>query len=252
MRKQAGIQTSYRPCGRLCPDRRDALRILRAGQGAGADQDRLLHGADRTTFRRRQAGAARHEDLGGGDQRQGRAARAPGQAHLLRRSDQCLDRARHLHQAHRRRQGRPYSRALWNQHGGASDACRRAKGQDDHHLVRARCEPRVQIQQILRHDPERAGHQGVLHGGLLRCGGRAEPQAADGSTGRSRCGIRPQQLRRRARKRQEARLQGRLRQDVSASDHGLLADRACHPGTKPGHRRHLLLPARTRSAWSRR
>ena len=57
---------------------------------------------------------------------------------------------------HRRRQGRPRSRALRHQHGGAGHAGRHAEGQAVHHPVRARCEPRVQVQQVLRHDPDRA------------------------------------------------------------------------------------------------
>ena len=200
----------------------------------------------------RQAGAARHEDLGGGDQRQGRAARAPGQARLLRRPDQCLDRARHLHQAHRRRQGRPRARPLRHQHGRAGDAGHHAEGQALHHPVRARCEPRVQVQQVLRHDPDRAEHQGVLHRGLLRRRRRAEPQAADGGAGRGRCGVLPQRLRGRARERQEARLQDRLRQDLSAGDDGLHADRARDPGDQSRTSSPSAPIRSTRSAWSRR
>ena len=183
-----------RPCGRLCPDRRDALRTPYAGQGTGADQDRLLHGADRAALPQRQAGAARHEDLGGGDQRQRRAARPPGQAHLLRRSDQCLDGAGHLHQAHRCRQGRSGPRAVCHQHGRAGHARHHAEGQAVHHPVRARCEPRVQIQQILRHDPDRPEHQAVLHRGLLRCGDDAEPQAGDDGAGGGRRRVLAQRL----------------------------------------------------------
>jgi hypothetical protein len=48
------------------------------------DQDRLQHGADRRARRGRPAGAARHPDLGGRNQCQGRPARSAREAHLLR------------------------------------------------------------------------------------------------------------------------------------------------------------------------
>src|SRR5262249_12895811 len=76
---------------RLAPCRGRCDPVLDTGQGPGAvrgaGQDRLLHVVDWPAVAKRQAGAARHEDLGGGDQRQGRPTRAPGQAHLLRRSE---------------------------------------------------------------------------------------------------------------------------------------------------------------------
>src|SRR5712672_2162393 len=76
-----------------------------------ADQDRFQHGDDRRPRRQRKVRAARPEDLGGGRQRQGRALRPSRQARLLRRPEQSLDGAGHLHQAARRRQGRPHHRA---------------------------------------------------------------------------------------------------------------------------------------------
>ena len=132
-----------------------------------ADQDRLRHGADRPARRQRQAGAARHEDLGRGNQRQGRAARASGQARLLRRPEQSFDGAGHLHQAARRRQGRPRGQRLRHQHGRAGDAGRDAEEQDLHQPVRARRERRVQVSEILLGAADRPDAEAVLHRGLL-------------------------------------------------------------------------------------
>ena len=180
---------------------------LDAGKSPGAvrptGHHRLLHGADRAAGGERQAGAARHEDLGGGDQRQGRPARPPGQAGLLRRSVEPLDGAGHLHQAARRRQGRPRARPLRHRPGCPGHAGHHAEGQGLHHPVRARCEPRVQLPEILRDDPDRAGYQTVLHRWLLRGRGGAVTKTANGRAGRRRPGVLPQRLRRRARQRQE-------------------------------------------------
>ncbi len=111
-----------------------ALALAACRSGASpvqrADQDRLRHGADRPACRQRQAGAARHEDLGRGNQRQGRSARASGQARLLRRSEQSFDGAGHLHQAARRRQGRPRAGRLRHQHGRAGHSGRHAEEED--------------------------------------------------------------------------------------------------------------------------
>src|SRR5262245_9806687 len=157
-------------------------RVLAAGKGPGAvgpaGYDRLFHGAHRTARGQRQAGAARHEDLGGGDQQEGRVARASGQTGLLRRPVEPLDSAGHLHQAHRRRQGRPRARALRHRPGRPGHAGHHAEGQGLHHPVRARCEPRVQLPEILRDDPDRAGYQAVLHRRLLRGRRGAESETA--------------------------------------------------------------------------
>ena len=75
----------------------------RPARRQGADQDRLQHGADRPAVAERQAGAARHEDLGGTDQREGRPARPAGEARILRRPEPIRRSAGHLHQAARRR-----------------------------------------------------------------------------------------------------------------------------------------------------
>ena len=220
------------------------LADRRLGPVQGADQDRLRHGADRPARRQRQVGAARPEDLGGGRQRQGRAARPSGQADLLRRPDQSGDGAGHLHQAARRRQGRPRHRRLRHQHARAGDAGRDAEEQAVHRPVRPRGEHRVQLSELLRDDPVRAGSEAGLHQGLLRHRAGAEPEAADGRDRRRRRRVLAQRLRRRARERQEGRPQDRLRQDLSAGDHRLRADRARDPGDQSRHRGDLLLSAR--------
>ena len=55
----------------------------------------------------------------------------------------------------------------------------------------------------------------------------------------------------RARTPRQHGLQGRLRQDLSAGDHRLLADRARDPGHQSGHRRRSAPIRSTRSAWSK-
>ena len=115
--------------------------------------------------------------------------------------------------------------------------------------VRARCERGVQIPEILRDDPDRAEHEAVLHRGLLRCGRAAESEAADRCDRRRGRGIRQQRLRRRAHERQEARLQGRLRPQISAGHDRLHADRAGDPGRQSGPGEYLLVSAGLRSAW---
>ena len=114
-----------------------------------ADQDRVRHGSDRRAGRGRQGGAAGDEDLGRGDQRQGRAARPAGQADLLRRPEQPGDGPRHLHEAARRRQGRYRRQRLRHQPDRAGDADRDPEGQDLLLAVRPRREQRVPIPEIL-------------------------------------------------------------------------------------------------------
>ena len=97
--------------------------------------------------------------------------------------------------------------------------------------------------------------------GFFEVAAAQKPKAGDGRAGRRRRGVLQQRLRRRARERQEARPQDRLRQDLSAGDDRLRADRARDPGDQSRRRGDLLLSARlgrhgarrsTRSASSRR
>ena len=81
-----------------------------------------------------------HEDLGRGDQRQGRPARPAGQARLLRRPEQARHRARHLHQAARRRQSRSDRRRLRVRPDRARDADCDPEGEALHQPVRHRRE----------------------------------------------------------------------------------------------------------------
>ena len=181
------------------------LRRARQGAIRRADQDRLLDGADRAAVAERQAGAARPADLGGRGQRQGRSARASGQAHLLRRSEPVGAGAGHLHQAARRRQGRPRARPLRHGARGGRHAGGHAEEQDDDHPVRPRRELRVQVRQVLRHDPVRARSEAVVHDRLLRDRGGAESEAADRGVHRRRPGVLEERLRRRQGQRQEGR-----------------------------------------------
>src|SRR6516162_11179360 len=75
------------------------VRRVLFGAGAGADQDQLWRIAHRRARLLGQGPPDVQAGLGRGDQREGRAARPPDQARLLRRSDQCRDRARHLRKA---------------------------------------------------------------------------------------------------------------------------------------------------------
>ena len=186
-----------------------------AGASAGADQDRLRHGDDRAAGRQRQVGAARHEDLGRGHQQEGRADRPAGEARLLRRPEQSFDGAGHLRQAARHRQSRRHRQRLCHQHDRPGDARGHAARQGVSRPVRHRRQQRVQIQQVLRDDPDGAGPQARLHQTVLRRGRRAEPEAgehlADGGGRR----VWAQRLRRRAPERQGGRTEDRLRQDLS-------------------------------------
>ena len=74
------------------------------------------------------------------------------------------------------------------------------------------------------------------------------PKADDGGDRRRRRRVLQERLRRRARERQGGGPEDRLRQDLSAVDDRLRADRARDPGDQSGHRGGLLLSARLRSA----
>ena len=113
-----GIEGRRGACRRRQPAA-GGVRASRPGEG------RHEHAADRLARRRRPGGAARAAHVGRGREQEGRAAQPPGRADRLRRPDQPGQRARHLHQAARRRQGRPADRAL--RHG--ADRADHAAGQ---------------------------------------------------------------------------------------------------------------------------
>ena len=144
-----------------------------------------------------------HQDLGRGHQRQGRAARPQGAADLPRRPDQSDHHPRHLLAAARRREGRPDHGRLRHQHAGAGDAAGHAAQEAVHRAARSRREHRVQLSELFRDDPLRAGSEAVVHQGLHRSGDEAEPAADDGRHRGGRRRVRAECRRRRARERQE-------------------------------------------------
>ena len=90
---------------------------------------------------------------------------------------ESVDGAGHLHQAARRRQSRSGGRRLCHQHGGAGHAGRHAEEEDLHQPVRARCERRVQLSEILLGAADRTEDQAVVHRGLLPGRDAAESEA---------------------------------------------------------------------------
>ena len=148
-----------------------------------------------------------HEDLGGGRQRQGRAARAPGQARLLRRPEQSGDGAGHLHEAARRRQGRPRDRPLCDRADRAGDADRDAAQQGLHRAARARRQQRVPLPELLRDDPVGAGSASrAFTKGFFDIAMAQTPKPQTRRDRRRRPGVLAQRLRRRARERQDGRV----------------------------------------------
>ena len=75
------------------------------------------------------------------------------------------------------------------------------------------------------------------------------PKPHDDRHRRRRRRVRAQRRRRRTRERQQGRPEDRLRQDLSAGDHGLRADRARHRGDQSGRRGDRAPIRPTRSAW---
>ena len=110
-------------------------------------------------------------------------------------------------------------------------------------------EHRVQLPEILRDDPVGTGHQAGLHGGFLRCGGGAEPQAADGGVRRRRPEFSNNACDGARDNAKKHGLQDRLRPHLSADHDRFLADRARDPGRQSGHRRRSAPIRSTRSAW---
>ena len=200
---------------------------------------------DRRARPERQGRAAGHADLGGQHQCQGRPARPAGEAGLLRRPVQSVNDSGPLYQAARRRQGGPGHQRLRHQHDRAGDADHHAAQPHLPEPVRPRGEHRVQVPEILLlHADRRTGAEAELCRGLLRHRDGAEPEAADAGDGRRGCGVPAQRDGRRARAGEAGRTEDRLRQDLSADDDGLHADRPRDPGDQSGSRAGLLLSAR--------
>ncbi len=136
----------------------------------------------------------------------------PGCARLLRRSEQSRERAGHLHQAHRHRQGRPADRTLCHQHGGRRrfpvimqknmmtvGVLANAANHEFHY-------PRYFSMNATGPDPERSYSTGLLRGREARRSPRPKTIALH----RRRRRIRPQRHRGHAQERRGARLQRRL------------------------------------------
>ena len=202
-------------------------------------------GSDRRAGLGRQVGAAGDKDLGGGDQRERRAARPTGQADLLRRPEQSGDGSRHLHEAARRRQGRYRRQRLRHQPDRAGNADHNPEGENLLFAIRPRRQPRVSIPEILL---DAAGRRrrpaGELFARLFRAGGAAEPEAADHRDHRRRRRIPAQCRRGRAQEREGIRFQGGLRQDLPAEHDRLHADRARDRRNQRRPRHQLLVSAR--------
>ena len=155
----------------------------------------------------------------------------------------------HLHKAAGRGQGRPGGQRLCHQHDRAGDADHHAAQPHVPQPVRPGGEHRVPLSEILLvHADRRAGAEAELCRGLLRHGDGAEPEAADAGDRRRRCGVPAQRDGWRARAGEAGRTEDRLRQDLSADDHRLHADRPRDPGDQSGSRAGVLLSARHASA----
>ena len=122
----------------------------------------------------------------------GRAARPAGEARLLRRQELAGGSAGDLHQAARRRQGRACRRTLCDGADRASDADRDAEEEDVHWPAGARGQHRVQLSELLRHDPVRSGRQAGVHQGFFRRCHGAGREAADGGHRGGGPGVLPQ------------------------------------------------------------
>src|SRR5262249_5852630 len=123
-------------------------------------------------------------------------------------------------------------------------AGRHATKEGTHRPARERGEQRIQLSELLQHDAHRARPESVLHQGLLRRRGAAEPEAEDGGDRGGRRGVRPAGLPRRARKCQGDRPHRRLRSKVSIGNYRPRAGGAGDGGDQSGPRHRLLLSAR--------
>ena len=103
----------------------------------------------------RQGRVAGHADLERRREQEGRAAGPPGRVRLLRRPDEPVHRAGDLHQAARRRQGRPRRVGLRHEPDRARHAARHRTQAHLHGAVRARQQREVQVPALLPDRPER-------------------------------------------------------------------------------------------------
>ena len=177
-------------------------------------------------------------DVGRGRERQGRAARAQGRTHRLRRPDQPRPDAGHLHQAARHRQGRPADRAVRHRAHGADHAAGQA------------ARPAADGQLLVPGEQQGAATtcgSTTLPGttprswsdGFFKAGDRLRRK--DHRDPRRRPGVRPEPGQRRQGDRQEQGPEDGLRAELPADDGRLLLHDPRHPRrqTRPGVR-HVL------------
>ena len=156
---------------------RPRARLRPAPGATAAFAHRLRHEPYRPARRQRQGGIDLDADLGRGRQRQGRHSRPQGGARLLRRPDQSLDGAKYLHQAARRRQGRPDRVGLRHERDRPRDADRDAAEHGVHGAVRPERQLEVQLRSLLPDHARRAGTGHRLDTGLFRYRDGSHPEA---------------------------------------------------------------------------
>ena len=207
--------------------------LARPGAGRRSDQDRLQRVAHRRPRLVRQGAPAHQADLGRGSQRQGRPARPAGAARLLRRPDQCRHGARHLRQAHRRRQGRPAD-GRRDQPDRRRHAADHGAQEDGDGAARARHQRLLQLPALFPQRLVRARRQERRFAGRLLRGCQDHHAGAEnGRAGGRGRGVLAERTVRRARKRQEDGPDHRLRPRLSAGHCRLRADRARRAGPNP-------------------
>ena len=143
-----------------------------------------------------------------------------------------VDRAGHLHQAARRRQGRPDHRRLRHQHAGAGDADRDAEEEDVHRPVRPRGQPEFNYPKYFVDDPVRAGlPKPAFTKGFFDAAMAQNPKPQTVAIVAADEEFSSNASRRRARKRQGgSACKVVYDKQLSAGDHRFHADRARHPG----------------------
>ena len=245
---KGGVHVAHPITHCMASARRAQFRFIGRGAGAGrrSGEGRPELGAHRRRRRKRQADPDGAGVLARRCQRQGRAARATCAARLLRRQEQSLGGAGDLHQAARRRQGRPSARAIRHQHGRAGDAGHHAEQQDHDQLPGDRHQPALQLSEILFHGPGWAEGAGRVLGRFLRAGGSTVTEAADRGHRLRRCRVRQDHRRCRAGQRQSSRLQRGVRALLPTADNRFPAGRARRAGGKRRYRICRRLPARQR------
>jgi hypothetical protein len=208
--------------------------------GRRSDQDRVLDAAYGRPCVDRQGYPDRLPDVGGGHQRQGRAAGPTDQAHILRRSKQSDAGSGNLRQAVRYRQNRPCALELRHQSLGALNAGRCSPQLCADGSFRPRGERELQLPLLFLHVPGGPGcHSRVLTRLFRDREGTGVEHAGDR---RRRHRLRKEGRRRGARERPKNGAQDRLRPQLSAEHARLRSDRASLAGDQPGLCLRRVLP----------